>query len=289
MRFNDDMGAMRPHMFQDDFMDPFFSGHHRAPPMMFGGPHEFRNRGQGEFLDKGDSYEVCISADGFNPEDLSVEVNADNLKLTVKAKKEETLDGQIVSTKQFSKTYDLPSDCKIEEMGSLFTESGQLKISAPKTKEAIEAQKKRQIQQQEQQQRHLQHQGTAGAGVGASALANRKISQTHNLFPSARLEEVNDTESCFEVKINVDGFEPNDLHVEVKADGILSIIGNHEEKRNGNVVSNKLHRSFALPENCKLAQIESNFSKDGILTVTAPKNVQKPIEETRKVPINVSR
>ena len=101
-----------------------------------------------------------------------------------------------------------------------------------------------------------------------------------------------DGETEYKVDLDVDGFDPDDLKVELSADGqTVTISGKHEETKQGSSVSRSIHSTFALPPNCKPGEITSSFSQQGVLSVRAPKErpaiTNKP--EAKTVEIRVSK
>ena len=60
-----------------------------------------------------------------------------------------------------------------------------------------------------------------------------------------------------------------------------------EQSEDGrNFVSKQFCRRYSLPTNCKREMVASNLSSDGVLVISAPKNLPLPAIETgRNVPI----
>ena len=89
---------------------------------------------------------------------------------------------------------------------------------------------------------------------------------------------VTDNDDKFEVSLDTHGFKPEDLQIKVK-DNVINIEAQHEEKKSDtksqSFVSKRLARSYTLPQGCKMEDVKSNLSADGILMVSAPKKNTK--------------
>jgi len=102
---------------------------------------------------------------------------------------------------------------------------------------------------------------------------------------------VTDNDDKFEVSLDTHGFKPEDLQIRVK-DNVINIEAQHEEKKSDtksqSFVSKRLARSYTLPQGCKMEDVKSNLSADGILMVSAPKkNTKKSVKFARSVPIEM--
>merc|ERR1711963_1335457 len=92
----------------------------------------------------------------------------------------------------------------------------------------------------------------------------------------------------FKVSLDTHGFQPEDLQIKVK-DNIVNIEAKHEEKKSDSTSksysSKHLSKSYTLPQGCKMEDVKSNLSADGILMVSAPKkNPPKSVRFARSVP-----
>lgn len=95
---------------------------------------------------------------------------------------------------------------------------------------------------------------------------------------------------AFEVALDVHGFDPKELQVNVH-DNYLTLTGRHEEKSpDGNsYVSRSFTRKYHLPENVNQDQVKSSLTNNGktlrveapLLSVKAPEAKAIPIEVTR--------
>ena len=97
---------------------------------------------------------------------------------------------------------------------------------------------------------------------------------------------------AFEVQLEVDGFEPQDLVVNVH-DNFLTLSGKHEERSpdGARYVSRQFQRQYLLPENVNQDELRSSLEKNGrMLKVEAPLRPAITGGPTPKsIPIEVSR
>merc|ERR1719391_1381807 len=84
-----------------------------------------------------------------------------------------------------------------------------------------------------------------------------------------------------EISLNTTGYKPSELTVNV-VDNEISIEGRHEEKSEAGhtMVSKQFSRKYNLPDEAKLAEVESNLSQDGVMVITVPK--EKKIQEIKE-------
>lgn len=89
----------------------------------------------------------------------------------------------------------------------------------------------------------------------------------------------------FQVNLDVQHFTPEEISVKT-ADGYIIVEGKHEEKKDQHgFISRQFTRRYALPEGCVPETVESKLSSDGVLTVTAPRQVPQAVQGERSVPI----
>jgi len=88
---------------------------------------------------EGDVFQVTVESADFKPEELKVSTLNDNLlKIEGRHVEEGSLEnGNKYVSRQFSRSYTLPANCKVQEMKSSFG-NGKLVVSVPKTKPAIQ-------------------------------------------------------------------------------------------------------------------------------------------------------
>ena len=284
---------MLPPMNLHEPMVPFFKPqHNHGFPMQSSADQDVK--------DGKDLFEVEMAVNGFEPEELQIQVKEGGKLLTVSATHEENAkDGTKMVSKQFSRSFNLPDDCNLEKMQSKLSQNGILKIVAPKIQPAIEnrteptAAKSGMIPE---------HKRSIGDGSRSGQTSRKTSSSTafESMMPELRASPFNtlpmqdqtipdrfsECEDSFDVSVDVHGFQPEDLQVQVNQDGTLTLTARHEEKGEGRSVIKQFSRSFNFPPSCKLEEVSSALSKDGILKITAPKR-KSAIEQQgrRDVPI----
>merc|ERR1711962_1399446 len=86
---------------------------------------------------EGDVFQVIVESADFKPEELKVSILNDNLVKIEGRQESQMQNGDKYVSKQFSRSYILPANCKIHQMHSSF-DSGKLVVTVPKTKSSIE-------------------------------------------------------------------------------------------------------------------------------------------------------
>jgi len=111
---------------------------------------------------------------------------------------------------------------------------------------------------------------------------------THEL---ERLRRENDSQKdAFGVKIDVHGFQPKDLSVNIQGN-VLTIEGCHEEKSENGFSSRQFKRSVTIPDNVQKHQFKSVLARDGkTLRIEAPlvQAVEEKKEEQHEIPIQIN-
>lgn len=105
-------------------------------------------------------------------------------------------------------------------------------------------------------------------------------------YPEQEQAAVAQLKDKFQVKVDVEGFKPEELKVKTLVDqNAIEIEGKHEEREDDHgLISRQFVRRFVLPKGHDLKSVVSSLSEDGVLTVTAPK---KPQEIAQEKPIPV--
>ena len=93
-----------------------------------------------------------------------------------------------------------------------------------------------------------------------------------------------------EMKLDVQHFLPEELKVKI-VDGMVVVDAKHEEKRDEHgSVSRQFTRKYELPEDVDEDGVVSHLSKEGVLTITAPRKVpQEPERPEKTVPLRVEK
>lgn len=78
----------------------------------------------------------------------------------------------------------------------------------------------------------------------------------------------------FQVNLDVQQFAPEEISVKIVGQ-LVAVEGKHEEKKDEHgLISRQFVRKYALPEGHDIKGISSTLSSDGILTITAPKDLE---------------
>ena len=94
--------------------------------------------------------------------------------------------------------------------------------------------------------------------------------------------KITDNKENFAVEINVSQFAPEELDVSLK-DRYLVVEGRHEERNDEyGTIERHFIRKYRVPEDTNLDDFQSHLSREGMLSITAPK---KALECGRKIPI----
>merc|ERR1712018_271300 len=102
--------------------------------------------------------------------------------------------------------------------------------------------------------------GVAGAGLGEAA---------HNIQVSASNDK-------FQIQLELPGFAPEGFSLKTK-DDIIIVEAVHESKNeDGSSNSRKFTKEFKMPAGVVTEQLASTYSGAGILTVSAPRQIQAP-------------
>merc|ERR1711887_233964 len=98
---------------------------------------------------------------------------------------------------------------------------------------------------------------------------DRAMSQSSDMSPKAKVSYDADK---FQVEFNVEDYTPEELSIETEGD-VLIVLAKHETKAESgqSFVSKQFEQRFSLPSGVKIEKIASSLSKDGVLTVSAPR------------------
>lgn len=87
-------------------------------------------------------------------------------------------------------------------------------------------------------------------------------------------------------QVNISGFHPNELSVEMEGDDIV-IQGEHKEQKDAESVHRKFIRRFRIPEGIQKDTIKCEIDPKGFLTVTAKSAAVEGGAERKSIPIDV--
>merc|ERR1711915_527080 len=102
------------------------------------------------------------------------------------------------------------------------------------------------------------------------------ITRDLDIFKSKDNEviRVKDDEKKMEVSLDTSQYRPDELKVSIDK-GVVTVEGKHEEKAEdgSKMVPRMFSRKYTLPSEVKAEDVVSNLSSDGVLVITAPKNL----------------
>eukprot|EP00092_Neocalanus_flemingeri_P007651 GFUD01008261.1.p1 GENE.GFUD01008261.1~~GFUD01008261.1.p1 ORF type:complete len:518 (-),score=130.90 GFUD01008261.1:252-1805(-) len=115
--------------------------------------------------------------------------------------------------------------------------------------------------------------------ISASRVPDRAMAESNDMSPKAKVSYDQDK---FQVEFNVQDYRPEELSIKTEGD-VLIVLAKHETKAEGgqSFVSNQFEQRFSLPSGVKMEKIASSLSKDGVLTVSAPRE-NLPISSYQK-------
>ena len=116
---------------------------------------------------------------------------------------------------------------------------------------------------------------------------------TYDMLSKAKLPAVNvkDKDNEYEIEVAAPGFKKEDFNISVE-NSILTISADETAEKEvkedkytrREFMSSSFSRSFSLPENTDLSQINGHYD-NGVLHVTIPK-LQEKTPEKKKIPLN---
>ena len=84
-------------------------------------------------------------------------------------------------------------------------------------------------------------------------------------------ENKKDEDKNFVVKLNLSGYKPNEIKVQLRGQE-LTVTGKQRSEENGLQWSRDYHRRILLPDDVDLSSVTSRLSKEGLLTIEAPRD-----------------
>lgn len=127
------------------------------------------------------------------------------------------------------------------------------------------------------------------------ALANRMFEETDMLMRKQREQrfgfskpryEVVDDNNVFQLSIDVPGIKPEDISISLE-DGYLNVRGQRSATGDNSQFSSKFSQTFSLDPAIDLDGFKANL-ENGVLIISAPKDMKKLEENIRRIPIETS-
>jgi HSP20 family molecular chaperone IbpA len=102
---------------------------------------------------------------------------------------------------------------------------------------------------------------------------------------SPRYEVIDDSER-FEVKVDVPGFNHDEIEVGLRAGGrILTVTGHHEVEEEGRKFQTRFQQNFSLDPSILTEELSADFQGEKLI-VSAPRKVER-LPESRTIPIKM--
>lgn len=119
----------------------------------------------------------------------------------------------------------------------------------------------------------------------APILAGYLRPHRHSHPEESGISAISNQKDQFKVNLDVQQFKPEEVNVKV-VDDYLVVEGKHEERQDKHgFISRQFTRRYKLPQNVNLEAIASSLSSDGILSITAPKKVEKTDAKEISIPV----
>lgn len=127
-------------------------------------------------------------------------------------------------------------------------------------------------------------------------LANRMFEQTDMLMRKQREQgcgylkprcQVIDDEKLFQLSIDVPGVKPDDMSISLE-DGYLTVRGQRISADENSQFSSKFSQTFSLDPAVDVDSFQANL-ENGVLTISAPKDMKKLEENIRRIPITMEK
>lgn len=100
-------------------------------------------------------------------------------------------------------------------------------------------------------------------------IMSNSVDFLQRLLENSRVVKMEYDQDVFEVKLDVEKYEPSELSVKVQNEHLI-VSGKHEKKSDEfGLVAQQFTRQFLMPEDINLDTLSSTLSSEGILTVRA--------------------
>ena len=100
--------------------------------------------------------------------------------------------------------------------------------------------------------------------------------------------EIHNTDDLLQISLDVPGTKMEDINVSIEDGGkYLSVRGSRQSRSDSSSYTSQFSQSFYLDQVIDVDNIQANLV-DGVLTVTAPKDVKRLEESVRSIPISTT-
>lgn len=115
----------------------------------------------------------------------------------------------------------------------------------------------------------------------------KEMDQVFDFNTNSPSYDIVNNEEKFEVSLDVPGVPPENINVNLDKDSrMLTISGEREDKSDRYYSASKFSQSFSLDPSVDIDKFNADL-KNGVLVITAPKDMKKIEESMRKIPVNV--
>ena len=108
----------------------------------------FKIRNKNQLVDNEKNFVTKIKLEGFEPNDINLELSADKSKIRINAKNENKIEKDGIRSytlKEFSKEINLPENIDVDKLKSVLNENNELVINAPKLLQLKEIEQENEI------------------------------------------------------------------------------------------------------------------------------------------------
>jgi len=183
-----------------------------------------------------DNFQVELQMMDYTPEEVEIRTEGD--VLVVMACQGST---QGPVSKQFEQRFSLPSGVTPNKISSYLNKEGLLTITAPRDNQPV-----------------------------ISALKKASGGQEPQDWDDLPHPKVSYDEEQFEISMNTKHYKPEELGLKVEGNTII-ITAKQEVPEAGGVRTRVFEQKFSLPNGVRADAVASNLSREGVLTITAPR------------------
>jgi len=194
------------------------------------------------------AFTVEFDVSEYSPEELSIKTEGD--VLVVLAKHETKAEGgQSFVSQQFEQRFSLPSGVRADRISSKLSKEGVLTVTAPRDT-ALAGRK----------------------GGGALEQSPGVFSQSEETRQQDGLPhpKVSYDDDKFQISLDAKDYKPEDLDVKVEGNTII-ITAKQELEEAGGTRTRVFEQKFSLPSGVAAELVRSSLSRQGVLTITAPR------------------
>merc|ERR1712117_657152 len=201
-----------------------------------------------------DKFQVEFNVQDYTPEELSIKTEGDVLIVLAEHETWSKTRASFVS-KQFEQRFSLPSGVKPEKISSSLSKDGFLPVTAPRDQQpAISAFKKKPVEHQ-------------GNGSNGTVFQQSQETKDSDGLPHPKVSYDDDK---FQISLDAKNYNPEELDVKVEGSTIV-ITAKQEVQEAGGTRTRVFEQKFSLPNGMKAEKVKSSLSREGVLTITAPR------------------